>query len=201
MSSGSREEHHAVVSSPVRLAVRAQNTFPLKAGLLDGADRRLVVRRSLGEDPAEAKLAEAPGRPESERLRCDTASSCFREHGDGEPGSLLVVPELDVEEAERPVVGRVCDHERRSRARAPLLLDPRHALALSIPCERFIVQSAPRLGVVGRLRDERHVFGSPHSEDDLSFAERPVGRNESTSCQVRDASSVQDVEIGRHGPP
>jgi hypothetical protein len=49
--------------------------------------------------------------------------------------------------------------------------------------ERFVVQSAPGLGVVGRLRDERHVFVSPHSQDDVPVAERPVGRNKATSCQ------------------
>jgi hypothetical protein len=38
----------------MRLAVGAQDTFPLKAGLLDRTDRRRVVRRRLGEDAAEA---------------------------------------------------------------------------------------------------------------------------------------------------
>jgi hypothetical protein len=44
------------------LAVGAKKTFPLKACLLDCADRGLIVDRCLGEHATKAKLPQAPER-------------------------------------------------------------------------------------------------------------------------------------------
>jgi hypothetical protein len=59
---------------------------------------------------------------------------------------------------------------------------------LSIGRERLVVEPAPRLGVVRGLRDQRHVFGTPLSKDDLSVRERRIRRNETLPSQAADAT-------------
>jgi hypothetical protein len=86
----------------------------------------------------------------------------LRKDGDCESGNLFVFAELQVEQTKRAVVGCICDHERRSSARAPLLLGSGDAVVLSIRCERLIVHSPPRFGVIRRLRYQRHICVSPH---------------------------------------
>jgi hypothetical protein len=88
----------------------------------------------------------------------------LRKDGDCESGNLIVFTELHVEEAERPVVGRISDHERRSATRAPLLLSSGNAVELSTrgEGERLVVHSPLGLGVVRRLRYQGHVGSSPH---------------------------------------
>jgi hypothetical protein len=85
----------------------------------------------------------------------------LRKDEDCESGNFLVFAELQVEEAKRAVVGCICDHERRSATRAPLLLGSGNAVALSIRGERLVVESPPRLGVIRSLRYDRHVGVSP----------------------------------------
>ena len=81
---------------------------------------------------------------------------------DRESPDFLVFAELQVDEAKRTVVGRICDHEGCSSARAPLLLGSGDAVALSIRCERLIVHSPPRFGVKRCLRYQRHISVSHH---------------------------------------
>jgi hypothetical protein len=109
----------------------------------------------------------------------------LRKDGDCESGNLLVFTELHVEDAERPVVGRISNHERRSATRVPLLLGSGNAVALSNRGEgkRLVVHSLLGLGVVRRLRYQGHVGSSPHPQDDLSITERRVRRDETSSCQ------------------
>ena len=184
--------------SPVCLAVGAQGRLPAESRPSRSHGSTPPYPPQPRRRPAESEFAQAPGRPEAGPAR-RPASSRLREHGDGEPCSLLVLVELEVEEPEWPVVGRICDHERRPCARAPLLLGPRDTLALSIRRERLVVQSAPGLGVVRHLRDDRHVFLSPHSQDDFTVAERPVGRNEAISCRASGLPGAADAR-GAGGP-
>jgi hypothetical protein len=60
---------------------------------------------------------------------------------------------------------------------------------LPIGRERFVVQTAPRLGVVRSRRDQRDVFETPQSKDDLSVRERRVRRNETLAGQAPDATN------------
>jgi hypothetical protein len=60
---------------------------------------------------------------------------------------------------------------------------------LLIGRERLVVQATSRLGVVRGLRNQRHVFETPQSKDDLSVGERRVGRNETLSSQAPDATN------------
>jgi len=114
----------------------------------------------------------------------------LRKDGDCNSGHLLLYAELQVEQTKRAVVGGVCDHERRSRTRAPLLLCPGNAVALSIRGERLVVQSPLRLGVARGLSDDRHVGISPHPQDDLPITERIVRRLERASWQAANASNA-----------
>jgi hypothetical protein len=182
-------EHHAVVPSPVRLAVRAKQTLPLEAGLLDRADRGGVVGCRLCEDPLETKLAQTPSRPQPHGSRCDAASSSFGEDGDGDPRDLLLFLELEVEEPERTVVACIRDDEGRSAARAPLLLDSGEAFALALRRERLVVEAALRLRVVRGGCDQRDVFGSPLSKHDLSVGRSRVRRDEQTTSARSTPSS------------
>jgi len=50
------------MSSPVGLAVSAQDAFALESSLLDHADRGVVVCCRLSEHSMEAKFAQTPGR-------------------------------------------------------------------------------------------------------------------------------------------
>src|SRR5262245_9065253 len=104
------------MADPVRLAVGAEQALALESGLLERPDRRLVVCCGFREHAAEPELAQSPGRPESQSLRGDLATSCFREHRDRDAGDLLVLVELEVEEPERAIARCICDHERRRTA-------------------------------------------------------------------------------------
>jgi hypothetical protein len=156
-------EHHTVMPAAVCLAMRTQQTFSLKAGPFDCTDRGLVVCRRLGEHTMEAKLPQTPGRPKPHGFRGDAPSSGPREDRNGEARNLCVFAELQVEQPERTVVGRICDHERRPATRAPLFPGARNAFSLSSWRQRLVVQSTASLGVVRRFRDQRNIVVSPQS--------------------------------------
>ena len=174
---------------PVGLAVRAEETFPLEAGLLDGADRGDVVDGGLCKDAVEAKIAQPPLRSQPYRSRGDPAPTSLGEHRDGDPGHLPVLVELQVEETKWAVVGGVGDHEWRAATRAPLFLGPREAFALTLRRERLVIEPTQRLRVVRRLRDRPDVLESPVSKNDLAVGERRIGRSQSLPGQAPDATA------------
>ena len=147
--------------------MRAEDAFPLKTSLLDRTDRGEVIYGGSANtrwSPSWRKPQVAPSRSAFEAT---PPSSCLRKDGDCKSGNLLVFAELHVEQTKRAVVGCISDYERRSSTRAPLLLGPGNAVALSIRGERLVVHSPPRLGVMRSLRYDRYVGVSPHPQDDL----------------------------------
>jgi hypothetical protein len=96
--------------------MRPQDSFSLKTGLLDRSDGGVVVDRGLGDNSRKPKFAQTPERTEPQRPRGNPTTARFREDRDRQAGDFLVLVELQVQKTERPIVGRISDHERRARS-------------------------------------------------------------------------------------
>lgn len=157
--------------------MRPQNTFSLEPRLLDGTDRRDVLRCRLGVDPPQAKLERGPSRGDSKGARTDSSAARLGEHRNGETSNLLVFTKLDVQKAQGAIARRVDYHEWRSLTCSPLLRRSRDEIALPLAGQRLVLQPPPRLGIVGCVRDRRRVAVFSKSQHDHSVAER-LGRNQ-----------------------
>src|SRR6188472_1476620 len=142
----------------------AADAVTLEPGLLDRADRRLVVGRGLRDHALETEILETPLGCEPQRPRCYPAPSRLGKDRDRDRGLLS---QLEVDQPERPIIGGIRDHERRAGPGAPLLLGPRHAFRLALGRHRLVLEPAPSLTIVRRRRDQRDVLGPPQPKDDL----------------------------------
>jgi hypothetical protein len=77
----------------------------------------LVVSGGLGDHSRKPKLTQSPERTEPQRPRSDPAAARLWKDRDRQTRDLLVVVELQVQKAERPIIIRIGDHERRARSR------------------------------------------------------------------------------------
>jgi hypothetical protein len=127
------------------------------------------------QNQLQPQLAQTPDCGEPQGPRCNAAPTRTRKDGNREARDL-VISELEIEQPERPVVGRVRDHERCAGSRAPLLLRPRHARALAGRRQRIVIHAPARLRVVARLGDLGKVGVAPHPQHDLAVGERRVRR-------------------------